>query len=1175
MGFVRCFLLLAAWPWIAFAQHAPAAALDAEARQIQLAPGLKLQVWAAEPQLLNPVAFSLVPVPPVSPEAEPGTAAYIAETHRYGISVLDITQNTAWLLNDLSFRTVADRTRFLLSQFVTNASLLTQDSEKVRVVVDTDGDHRADDSSLFSDGFQSVADGTAAGVLAHGTDVWFGNIPHLWRLSRTPASEGLASHANGRAQSRRSIASGFGVHIGVTGHDLHGLVLGPDGRLYMSFGDRGLAVTNAHGASIQLPDTGGVLRCEPDGTQLEVFCTGLRNPQELAFDDFGNLFTVDNDTAGADDCRVLHLVEGADYGWRASYQHMKGFGPWVQEELWKGGQDGILPPAGQVSQGPAGLTYYPGTGFGDRFAHQFLHCDFPGGVWAFNLVPQGASFRVGTREKVAWNCWPTDVEFGPDGALYLLDWVAGWGMPKKGRIYRITDTQAVDPTTSREVHRGLAQNPASQSEAALHDQLTHRDRRMRLEAQWELARRGRSSFGGLQRIAFSAAETRPRLHALWGIGQIVRGAPPGSSQGELRGPVEGLIRLLGDPDAEVRATAAMVLGEAGTMAADLPIAALTADANAKVRFAAANALLARFSNDRGVESTTLRPDGETILSLVRSNRTGDPWIRHAAARYWAGQVTAKASGSTHRQPSAFLTQQISDPSREVRHTTLLALRNLGSAEIDRFLSDEDPELLALAVRAIHDVPIPSALPSLAGILETASWIADKPDPTNRAGQRVPTNPLVRRTLHAHFRLGQESNALALAGFATRTNTAAALRAEALFLLGAWEVAEASPGRVPLFPKPDPNHGAVPSINPENWPGWFDRVVGLWRPLPPRSADAARAAVTAVVETLLRDPSPIVGEAALEAAVRLRIPQAAPILLGLQQSGTPVAWRRRIPEALAALRAPETEAAVRRALEDSDPNTRAAALPYLDRLGGDSATPILTGLIQAGTLQRDSESIRMAQAALLALGRLSNPESAQTALTAAFDAFFNGRFPPELEADLIHAAQLRTNASLTALMERRAASLPADDPLAAWREVLVGGDAAQGRSLFFDKPETQCSRCHKVGTDGGGVGPALDGLATRMDRRQILDSILHPNAQIAAGFDNVLLVLQDGTEVAGRVLSENPTELIVITGEDGEQKVAVPSIAERRRTLSAMPEGLADLLTRRELRDLIEYLASLR
>jgi quinoprotein glucose dehydrogenase len=183
------------------------------------------------------------------------------------------------------------------------------------------------------------------------------------------------------------LASGFGVHIGVSGHDLHGLIQGPDGRIYMSFGDRGASLTNREGRRIHLPDCVGVLRCEPDGRSLEVFCQGLRNPQELAFDDDGNLWTVDNDTAGADPCRVLHLVEGGDYGWRTSYQHMEGFGQWVKEALWKGGRDGILPLAGTVSQGPSGLAFYPGTGFGERLAGTFLHADFPGGVWAYTVKP--------------------------------------------------------------------------------------------------------------------------------------------------------------------------------------------------------------------------------------------------------------------------------------------------------------------------------------------------------------------------------------------------------------------------------------------------------------------------------------------------------------------------------------------------------------------------------------------------------------------------------------------------------------------------------------------------------------------------------------------------------------------------------------------------------------------
>ncbi|HMO66714.1 MAG TPA: PQQ-dependent sugar dehydrogenase, partial [Verrucomicrobiota bacterium] len=416
------------------AQHAtddPAfAAAEEAARRFQLAPGLRLETWAAEPQLLNPVAFSLAPLPraagilPAPSSTALPVAAYVAETHRLGLSVPDITQNTPWLLNDLSLRTVPEREAFLLgTAFATNAALLTRDSEILRLVADTTGDGRADHSDVLADGFNSPVDGVAAGVLAQGTNVWFANIPNLWRfpasvqfqvssVQTNAARPAGAEHLKLNTSNSVPLATGFGVHVGVIGHDLHGLIRGPDGRIYMSFGDRGVSITNREGVVIHLPDTGGVLRCEPDGAALEVFCLGLRNPQELAFDDFGNLFTVDNDTAGADPCRVLHLVEGGDYGWRASYQHMRGFGPWVQEGLWAGGLDGVLPPAGTVSQGPAGLAYHPGTGFG-RFAGKFLHADFPGGIWAFSVQPHGASFAVAEKEKVLWNAWPTDVEFGP------------------------------------------------------------------------------------------------------------------------------------------------------------------------------------------------------------------------------------------------------------------------------------------------------------------------------------------------------------------------------------------------------------------------------------------------------------------------------------------------------------------------------------------------------------------------------------------------------------------------------------------------------------------------------------------------------------------------------------------------------------------------------------------
>ncbi len=363
------FLFAATLPHRAADGHSTNTVTEADLKKFKLAPGLKAELFAAEPLLVNPVAFSI----------DGRGRFYIAESHRWATSVFDITANTPWLLDDLSFRTVNDRRAFLARTFATNFAVLTNDSELIRLVEDRDGDGRAETSSVFAEGFRESTSGTAAGVLAQGTNVWFTSIPDLWKFTiddlRFTNGQPSGSIATSRAIIN-PVATGLGVHISVSGHDVHGLIRGHDGRIYFSFGDRGVCVTNREGVVLNVPDTGGVLRCEPDGRNLEIFCTGLRNPQELAFDDLGNLWTVDNDTAGADPCRVLHLVEGGDYGWRMSYQHMKGFGPWVSEEMWRGGLDCILPPAGTVSQGPAGLAFYPGTGLTPQLAGKFVHADF-------------------------------------------------------------------------------------------------------------------------------------------------------------------------------------------------------------------------------------------------------------------------------------------------------------------------------------------------------------------------------------------------------------------------------------------------------------------------------------------------------------------------------------------------------------------------------------------------------------------------------------------------------------------------------------------------------------------------------------------------------------------------------------------------------------------------------
>ena len=1203
-------------------------------RRFQLGAGLKLDVWAAEPQLSNSVAFAF----------DGRGRVYLAESDRWAISVFDITQKTNWLLADMAFRSVADRGAFLTNAFATNLAFLTRESEVLRRVSDKDGDGRADHSEILAQGFRDAVDGTAAGVLASREGLYFANMPSLWRL---PHPDDGLTPAPIEASGFKPLASGFGVHIGVSGHDLHGLIQGPDGRIYVSFGDRGASMTTREGRRIHLPDCGGVLRCEPDGSALEVFCMGLRNPQELAFDDEGNLWTVDNDTAGADPCRVLHLVEGGDYGWRTSYQHMEGFGQWVKEELWKGGRDGTLPPAGTVSQGPSGLAFYPGTGFGDRLRGTFLHADFPGGVWAYTVKPSGASFTVDRKEKFVWNCWPTDVDFGPDGAAYVLDWVSGWGQTPRGRIYRVTPVQPPsDPEKSMidQVRRLLAEGFASKADDALIALLAHADRRIRLEAQWELARRWASASvrDHLVRIARTDASPLARRHAVWALGQIGRKDTGAVTTRAL----QALVPLIQGPDEVLARCAAQVLSENGVVAAhpallvllDSPEVGRRATAIDGLRVLRSHRTRDRFEPE---SPAPVRPDraGASVLPFslvfpwkafrqaVLADGGSDPFLRSMAERCLRNERADLGGGRS------WLSEAGSDPDPRIRELAVGAIRWIRKDEPDfsgepaedlvRFLSDPHPAVVTAAARAIHDVPCVEGLPALAQFITRVD---------------CPTN-LLTRVIQACQRLGAPQHAQQLAQLAKRRDVPDFARIAALDALAAWAQpppldpvvglwrpafggaapfelrlqTEAGPGTasprtdeklspiqpVPQKTPPPPSNpllaaaleatsgrGTAPMPLPR-LPADLGRSIAFSEALAfKRNAEPAKRAFLKVAGEIVNPQTPDehglrlggapasaeVQRAVVATALKLRTREAStPLFDLLTRESTPLSVRRSIVEALAELRAGQTEEALRFALED--PRLQSAALPYLDRLPAGSETAVLlSNLVQRAS---GGDSLKTAQVALAVLGS-AGQDSALPVLRQTIERWRSGALPPELELDLREAV---ARTSLSNALPARTAVPGSTDILAPYRASLVGGDAVRGRQLFREHPTVQCLRCHQVAGDGGTVGPKLDGIGRKQSREYLLESIVWPNQKIAPQFETVALTLKDGTQIGGTVKAEADGVLSIEAPTDegtvALRKIPTAAITRRDRGPSAMPEGLAQALTARELRDLIEYLATLK
>jgi quinoprotein glucose dehydrogenase len=182
--------------------------------------------------------------------------------------------------------------------------------------------------------------------------------------------------------------------------------------------------------------------------------------------------------------------------------------------------------------------------------------------------------------------------------------------------------------------------------------------------------------------------------------------------------------------------------------------------------------------------------------------------------------------------------------------------------------------------------------------------------------------------------------------------------------------------------------------------------------------------------------------------------------------------------------------------------------------------------------------------------------------------------PELELDVLEASLARSDERIKTYLGRYQTNLPPNSKTAAFHWALAGGDPANGRKLFIEHPAAACYRCHAVEGAGGEVGPKMDGIAGRVTPNHLLEAIVEPNAKIAEGFENLLIELKNGTFQSGIIKRETDTEL-AIHSVDGLITLTKADIQSRERGLSGMPEGIEQILSKQELRDVMAFLQSLK
>ncbi len=1083
-------------PFVAAASDEGKAALS----RIQVPSGFQIELWAAEPLLANPVALY--------PDAD--GSIFVAETFRHHKGVTDIRDHMDWLDEDVASRTVADRVAMLRRHAGDRfAEDYEKEHERIRLLRDTDGDGIADTATVFADGFKSAATGIGAGLLSRQGDVYYTCIPDLWKLRDRDG--------DGRADERQLLSTGYGLHVALLGHDLHGLRIGPDGKLYFSCGDRALHVETPAGV-VDNWKSGAVLRCDLDGTHLEVFATGLRNPQDLCFDAYGNLFTGDNNSDGGDSARWVHVIEGSDSGWRYSYQWLVEpvlRGAWNDEKLWyphfAGQAAYILPPVADFSHGPSGCCAYPGTGFGEEWKGRFFLIDFEGtpgfsGIDSFRLVPKGASFELADAAHFAWRFCATDCDFAPDGTMVACDWTDGWEATGKGRIFRVSNPSGRAQPIVAEVKSLLAEGMGKRPTAELARLLAHADQRVRQEAELELSGRGPDGFAALREAARGSMSLFASLHGIWGMG-IVCARDAGASR-------EPLLERLADGDAEVRAQAARVLGDLREPRAAEQLVKLLGDESSRVRLYAAIAL-ARIAKPLAVEP---------LFDLARRTGENDPALRHGAI------FALSACAPTQR-----LLEAGADASVDARLAAVVALRRRLEPRIASFLADASPLVRLEAARAIYDEPIGAALPDLAAQLGHDAAL---------------DHHFGRRALAAAFALGGEDRAMWLAHFAADARQEEALRAESLSLLSRWTK-----------------------------PGGRDPFLGEWRPRPAHDGAFLPALVASLGGTLIDGAPAKVAAAFVHLAGEVGAKDLGGRFTALALDRERAAILRAAAlSALGQLAPADLETTLSATLFDREGAVRAAALRSYQAAFPGKALPLLRAALSAGTIEER-------RVALQGLGKIADP-AADDLLAGELEKQALGLFPAELALDLTVAAEVRESEKLKALLKAREdARRTADAPIAGYLDCLFGGDAELGRKVFRENASLTCLRCHATGEaavagdggdsgNGGIVGPNLAGVGKRLSRLQILESILDPNRNLAAGYEGVVFTMQDDTYVEGSIVAETSESVHVRKSDATEVDLPAAEIAGRRKGLSAMPEGLKQYVTREDLRDLIEYLGRL-
>lgn len=362
-------------------------------------PDLELSLWASEPLFSNPPCIDI--------------------DHK----------GRVWVCESVNYRTK-------LHKRPPNRP----EGDRIVILEDTKGTGKADKATTFyqaPDFLAPLGIAVAKDPVGPGYKVYVCHSPDIL-LFEDKDGDGKADGPP------KKLLSGFGGFD--SDHGVHGILIGPDGKLYFSVGDtgvHGLQSSDGKGRKWETNHTdcqaGTIWRCDLDGKNLELIAHNFRNEYEPCVDSFGNIFVSDNDDDGSQQTRICYVMPGGNYGY---WPRGPGQTHWHEE------QPGVVPRILRTGFGsPVGMCVYEGTLLPKKYWGQLLHVDAgPRQVRCYHLKPQGAGYEVERQDIVtSTDTWfrPSDICVAPDGSVFISDWydpgVGGHGMGDitRGRIYRL------------------------------------------------------------------------------------------------------------------------------------------------------------------------------------------------------------------------------------------------------------------------------------------------------------------------------------------------------------------------------------------------------------------------------------------------------------------------------------------------------------------------------------------------------------------------------------------------------------------------------------------------------------------------------------------------------------------------------------------------------------------